>query len=199
MPRLDFWFEFASTYSYLTTTRIEALARTQGVDVTWRPFLLGPIFRAHGWEGSPFNIYPAKGDYMWRDIERLAGRYDVPFRQPGQFPQNSIKAARIAIAAKDEDWFVPYCKAVFEAEYAHGKIISEDEVLAEIVAGLGQDADAWLARTGDQAVKDALKAQTEEAIERGIFGAPAFTVDDELFWGDDRLEQALEWAAGKRS
>ena len=98
-PQLVFWFDFASTYSYLSAMRIEDLARDAGVEIKWMPFLLGPIFQAQGWGNSPFNIYPAKGKYMWRDMERLCAVRGLPFKRPSIFPQNSIRAARVALAA----------------------------------------------------------------------------------------------------
>ena len=97
-PVLQFWFDFASTYSYPAALRIEAAAKAQGVAVEWRPFLLGPVFAAQGWKDSPFNLYPAKGKYMVRDLERICAALDVPFKLPSPFPQNSLLCARIASA-----------------------------------------------------------------------------------------------------
>jgi 2-hydroxychromene-2-carboxylate isomerase len=195
---LDFWFDFASTYSYLSAMRIEAAATARGVEVRWRPFLLGPIFAAQGWTTSPFNIYEAKGRYMWRDMERLAEEGGHALVRPEPFPQNSLKAARLAISANGETWQPSLCRGIFLAEFAEGRDISDDVVLGEIVDDLGQDTGTWLARTQDQAVKDALRAQTEAAMAAGIFGAPSFTVGTELFWGNDRLDQAIAWAAAER-
>ena len=93
---LEFWYEFASTYSYLASARVDAVATAAGVQVEWRPFLLGPIFKEQGWNDSPFNLYPAKGRYMWRDMERLAAGYELPFRKPSVFPRNGLAAARVA-------------------------------------------------------------------------------------------------------
>ena len=98
---VDFWFEFGSTYSYPAAMRIEALAAEQGVRVTWRPFLLGPIFRAQGWDDSPFNIFPSKGRYMWRDLERICADYEIPFRRPSEFPRNGLLATRLACRFAD--------------------------------------------------------------------------------------------------
>jgi 2-hydroxychromene-2-carboxylate isomerase len=192
---LQFWFEFASTYSYPCALRIEDAARAAGVAIEWRPFLLGPIFAAQGWTTSPFNIYEAKGRYMWRDMERLAAKGGHVLVRPDPFPQNSLKAARLAIAADGETWQPSLCRGIFLAEFGEGRNIAEDDVLSEIVDDLGQDTGTWLGRIQDQAVKDRLRAQTEEAVAAGIFGAPSFTVGSELFWGNDRLEQALDLAA----
>ncbi len=116
-PPLDFYLEFASTYSYPAAMRIGALADAAGVAVRWRPFLLGPIFKAQGWDNSPFNIYPAKGRYMWRDLERVCGRLGLPFRRPDPFPQPSLLAARIAHAGLDAGWGEAFCRAVYAAEF----------------------------------------------------------------------------------
>jgi len=195
-PRLEFWYEFASTYSYLSAMRIEALAAAAGVTIVWKPVLLGPIFRAQGWDTSPFNIYPAKGKYMVRDMERLAAARGLPFKLPSPFPQNSLHAARLALIGRTEGWGPAFTRAVYEAEFAGGANISERRVLGGILKRLGLDSEALLARSEAPDNKQRLRQQTEEAQELGIFGAPTFLAKGELFWGDDRLEQALA-AAGK--
>lgn len=194
---MQFWFDFASTYSYVSAMRIETLAARSGVAVEWRPFLLGPIFARQGLDTSPFNVNEAKGRNMWRDMERLCRAQGLAFTRPHPFPQFSLVAARIALAARDEPWQPAFCRGVFEAEFARGEDISVVDVLGGVLAGLGLDRRAWLRTAQDQDIKDALKAQTQEAMDLGIFGAPTFLVGDELFWGNDRLEQALEWAATK--
>ena len=195
-PRLEFWHELASTYSYLSAMRIGALAEAAGVTVIWKPLLLGPIFRAQGWDTSPFNIYPAKGKYMVRDMERLAAARGLPFRLPTPFPQNSLHAARLALIGHAEGWGVAFTHAVYEGEFAGGADIGEKRVLGAILKRLGLDAEALFARSETPENKQRLRQQTEEAQELGIFGSPSFLVGGELFWGDDRLEHALEAAAG---
>jgi 2-hydroxychromene-2-carboxylate isomerase len=195
MPTIDFWYEFASTYSYPTAMRIENMAADGGIDVRWRPFLLGPIFKAFGWNDSPFNIFAAKGRYMWRDLERLCEADGLPLTLPPvRFPQNGLKAARLALVGEAEGWIQAFTRAVFTANYAEQKDISEDAVLRAILVEIGVDADRAMETAGRPAVKEALRAQTDEAAVRGIFGAPSFTVEGELFWGNDRLEAALAWA-----
>ena len=194
--RLEFWYDFASTYSYLSAMRIEALAASAGVEVVWKPLLLGPIFRAQGWDTSPFNLYPAKGRYMVRDMERLAAARGLPFKLPSPFPQNSLHAARLALIGLAEGWGVAFTRAVYEAEFADGANIGDKRVLAGLLTRLGLDAEALLARSETPETKQRLRQQTEEAQELGIFGAPSFLTRGELFWGDDRLEQALAAAAG---
>jgi 2-hydroxychromene-2-carboxylate isomerase len=195
MPTLDFWLEFASTYSYPAAMRIGALAKSAGVSVRWRPFLLGPIFKEQGWATSPFNLYPAKGRYMWRDLERLCGALALPFAQPAEFPQNSVLAARVALVGLTQSWGEDFCRAVYTAEFGAGRNIGESTVIAVILAGLGQDAAAVLEAAQSDMIKAQLRAQTDEARSRGIFGAPSFVAaHGEMFWGNDRLEAALEWA-----
>lgn len=194
---LDFWFEFASTYSYPAAVRIGALAAERGVKLRWRPFLLGPVFKQNGWTTSPFNLYPAKGRYMWRDLARICGAMDLHFAEPPQFPQNTIVAARVALIAFDGGWGEDFTTAVYRAQFGERKNIGETDVVTAIIRALGHDADAVIARAQSDANKLRLREQTDEAIAHGIFGAPSFvTADGELFWGNDRLESALDWAAG---
>ncbi len=194
-PQLDFWFELASTYSYPAAMRIGALAQRRGIHVRWRPFLLGPIFKAQGWLNSPFNIYPAKGRYMWRDLERLCAALDLPFVRPEVFPQNTILASRIALVGLRAGWGEQYCRAVYRAEFGEGRDIGHVEALTDILRALGQDSARVLCHAQSDETKAELRVQTEQAQPLGIFGAPSFiTGDGELFWGNDRLEAALDWA-----
>lgn len=190
-----FWFDFASTYSYVTAMRISALAQTSGLTVRWRPFLLGPIFKAQGWDNSPFNLYPVKGRYMWRDLARICDTLDLPFVQPSPFPQNSVTTARVALVGLRQGWGEDFCRAIFRAEFGEGRDIGEPTTIAATLATLGLDSEAVLEQARTESIKGALRAQTEEAQRLGIFGAPSFvTADGELFWGNDRLEAALSWA-----
>jgi 2-hydroxychromene-2-carboxylate isomerase len=194
-PTLDFWFEFASTYSYPAAMRIGALAEMRGVAVRWRPFLLGPIFKTQGWDNSPFNIYPVKGRYMWRDLERVCAALGLPFVKLDVFPQNALVAARVALVALQQGWGEDFCRAVYAAEFGAGRNIGDNFVIADIINGLGRNPDDVIEQSRMDANKEALRVATEEAQRIGIFGAPSFvTADGELFWGNDRLEAALEWA-----
>ncbi len=194
MGAIDFWFEFASTYSYLSVSRIGAVAEAAGVELRWQPFLLGPIFAAQGWKDSPFNLYPAKGRYMWRDLERLCEGYGLPFRRPSVFPRNGLLAARVACAGEGAAWLPEFVRATFAANFAQDLDIAKPETLAGILQTLGEDADAILADAGTSAVKQKLRDQTEHARELGVFGAPSFVVGEELFWGNDRMGDAIAWA-----
>lgn len=195
---VDFWYEFASTYSYPAAMRVEAAAERAGVELRWRPFLLGPIFGSQGWNDSPFNIYPAKGRYMWRDMARLCEAQGLALKEPVRFPQNGLNAARLALLGADEGWAPGFTRAVYLANFAGQKDISDETVLAEILTGLGLDALEAVARSRTPENKERLKVQTEEAIAKGVFGSPSFTVGDELFWGNDRLDDALIWAKAHR-
>jgi 2-hydroxychromene-2-carboxylate isomerase len=195
MP-FDFFYEFASTYSYLSAMRITPLAAAAGVTVRWRPFLLGPIFKAQGWDTSPFNLYPAKGRYMVRDCEREAARLGLTFRLPEPFPQNSLLASRVALFGLEQGWGEEFSRAAYQAQFAEGRQIGDAQVIGEIVDRLGRDGDAALVRAQDDDIKQELRAVTEEARRLGIFGAPSFIAGGELFWGNDRLEQALRHATG---
>jgi 2-hydroxychromene-2-carboxylate isomerase len=194
---LSFWYEFASTYSYPAAARIEARAAAAGIAVEWRPFLLGPIFARQGWADSPFNIYPAKGRYMWRDLERICAREGLGFRRPSGFPRNSLLAARVALIAADEGWCGDFTRAVYRANFAEDRDIAEPDVIGGILAALGRPAPHILAQAGSPEIKQRLKAQNEEAVALGIFGAPSFVVAGELFWGNDRLDEAIAWAPDK--
>jgi 2-hydroxychromene-2-carboxylate isomerase len=194
-PRLDFWFDFGSTYSYPAALRIQGLAQAAGVEVRYRPFMLGAVFKAQGWETSPFNIYPAKGRYMWRDLERLCHDLGLPLVRPDPFPQNSLLAARVAVAGAGESWIADFCTAVFRAEFGEGRQIAETAVVRDILEALGVAADPLLGSSQIVEIKARLRGETEEAQRLGIFGSPTFVTEDgELFWGNDRLEAALAWA-----
>lgn len=196
-PALDFWFEFASSYSYPAAMRIGTLAGNAGVGVRLRPFLLGPILQAQGWETSPFILYPAKGRYMWRDLERICADLSLPFRRPEPFPQSGLLAARVALSALEQQaaWVADFCRAVYRAEFAEGRRIDQPGTIRDILFALNVDPEKALAAAQTSDIKDKLRAQTAEAQRHGIFGSPTFiTRDGEMFWGNDRLESAIAWA-----
>ena len=193
---IEFWYEFASTYSYPAAMRVERMAEAAGVRVEWRPFLLGPLFHAQqGLTDSPFNAFPVKGQYMWRDMERVCAEEGLPLNHPSQFPRNSLLAVRVAVAGLDEGWTPDFSRKVYEANFVADLDISSPEVLAPLIAEAGGAAEAVLEAAGSEAVKARLKDHVTQAKARGVFGSPSFiTADGELFWGNDRLEQALAWA-----
>lgn len=192
--KIEFWFEFGSTYSYPAAMRIEELASTRGVEILWRPFLLGPIFKAQGWNDSPFNIYPVMGRYMWRDLERICADYKLPFRRPSQFPRNGLLAARVACKFSSEPWIADFVRAIYHANFSEDLDISNPKTVYSCLTSTGEDPNKILMEAQSEELKILLRKQTEEAMELGIFGAPSFLVGHELFWGNDRLEKALSWA-----
>jgi 2-hydroxychromene-2-carboxylate isomerase len=199
MPRvIQFWFEFASTYSYPAAMTLQAGADAAGVSVQWRAFLLGPVFQAQGYTSSPFIQYPAKGRYMWRDIQRLCARLNLPYRQPSSFPRTSVSAARIVAAFSDAPWIGDFVREVYTANFADDKDIADDAVIRTCLQSVGQDADARLTAAAQAPLKNRLRENTEQAHALGIFGAPSYWVDGELFWGNERQADALAWACGER-
>lgn len=195
MSQIEFWFEFASTYSHIAAQLVEAEAATRQVEVVWRPFLLGPIFREQGLSDSPFNLNRVKGDYMWRDVARECERLDVPFRRPGQFPRNGLLAARISTAGEGQDWMPAFVRGVYRANFVEDLDISNVAVLEQALIEAGApDPGMILEDAGSDGVKRKLRHRTDEAMQLGIFGAPSFRVGKELFWGGDRLQQALDLA-----
>ena len=194
---LEFWFEFASTYSYPAALRVEDVARARGVDLAWRPFLLGPIFREQGWNDSPFNLYPAKGRYMWRDLERICAGLGFPFRRPTRFPRQSLVAARVACRCAGEPWLPGFVRSIYRANFAEDLEIGEPRVVADRLDALGLPGAKLIDEAQSPESKETLRAQTERAVGLGLFGAPSFVAGGELFWGNDRLEAAVAWAAGE--
>ncbi|MEX0367800.1 MAG: 2-hydroxychromene-2-carboxylate isomerase [Ruegeria sp.] len=193
---VEFWFEFASTYSYLAAARVEAACAAAAVPLVWRPFLLGPVFGAQGMSDSPFNIYPVKGAYMWADMARCCADLNLPFAKPSSFPRGSLLAARVAAVHADADWIGGFVRAVYHANFAEDRDISDDAEIAAVLTQVGQDAASVIAAATTVEGKAVLRAATEEALDRGIFGAPSFVVDGTLFWGNDRMDQALRHAQG---
>lgn len=191
--QVDFWFEFGSTYSYPAAMRVEGEARARGITLGWRPFLLGPIFKSQGWLDSPFNIYPVKGRYMWRDMERICAEQGIALRQPSRFPRNGLLASRVVARFEDQPWIGDFVRGIYRANFADDREISEPAVVASVLESVGQSA-SLLAEADSEQAKAKLRARTEEAIALGIFGAPSLIANGELFWGNDRLENALDWA-----
>ena len=199
MRTVEFWYEFASTYSYLAAARIENVAAStarEDVTVSWEPFLLGPIFKQHGWDDSPFNVYPIKGRYMWRDVERLCERYGIPFNRPSSFPRNGLLAARVACLAQAEarPWLPEFTRIVYRANFAEDREIADPKEIGSMLDCLGVPGSETIERAQTDENKQRLRVQTARAASQGIFGAPSFVIDEELFWGNDRLEDALNWA-----
>ena len=178
--------------------RIERLAQERGVRLSWNTFLLSRIFRAQGWNDSPFNLYPLKGRYMWRDLERICEAQRLPFRRPSQFPRNGLLASRIACRFSKDTWTAAFVRAVYQANFGEDRDIADRPVIADCLRSVNQDAQAVLDGASSVETKTMLTEQTERAVDLGIFGAPSFIADQELFWGNDRLEEALNWCQRRR-
>jgi 2-hydroxychromene-2-carboxylate isomerase len=191
MATLEFFYDFVSPYSYLASTRVEAVAARAGATIRWRPFLLGGVFKATENHAPIEN--PAKGRHMWVDLERWARRLGVPFKRPDPFPYSSILALRAAFAAEAAGTLVPYTHAVYRAAWGEGRDVASPEALAAVLTAAGLDGPGLVAAAPGH--KEALMKQTQSAIDRGAFGAPACFVGEQLFIGNDRLdfvEEALK-------
>ena len=191
---IEFFWDAASSYTYLASTQIEALAQRCEARLVWKPFLLGKVFEATG-NKPPVGV-PAKGKHLFVDMRRWSKLYGIPFQFPKVFPVNSVAALRIACALPEAQHAL-WAKAVLRRYWGLGEDVSQPAVLKAVAAELQLDGEKLLAQTQEQAIKDQLRTHTEEAVKRGVFGAPAFFVDEELFWGNDRLVLLEEFLNGK--
>jgi 2-hydroxychromene-2-carboxylate isomerase len=182
---IDFYFDYGSPTSYLAYTQIAAIAKRTGAALNYRPILLGGVFQAAG-NRSPVEV-AAKGKWMAADIEFFARRYGVPYRWNPHFPIDTLPLMRGAMFAQREGFLVPYSDVVFTAMWAEGANIGDPKVIGEVLSAGGLDTQRIFAATQEQAIKDALKAATEQAVARGVFGAPTFFVGERMFFGQDRM------------
>ena len=194
---IEFWFDFASNYSYLSVMRIEAQAAAHQVRVRWRPFLLGPVLQALGYENSPFVVHKEKGEYVWKDMVRQCRKYAVPWRKPSVFPRRALLALRVATLGANEPWIGAFCRHVMQLNFSQDREVDSPEVVGEVLEQLGLPAQQIISAALTEANKLKLREQTEQARARGMFGAPTFFVGTEMFWGNDRLDDALAYAAGE--
>jgi 2-hydroxychromene-2-carboxylate isomerase len=193
---IDFYFDFSSPYGYLASEKIEALAARHGRSVDWHPIMLGVIFKQTG--AAPLTMIPLKGDYSRRDMARSARFHGVAaFRMPSKFPIPSQAPARIVLWQKQRDAALAakLIHALYRAFFVDDIDISAPDSAVAIAAKCGVDAGAARVAVDDPAIKDALKQENEQAIARGVFGSPFIVVDEEPFWGLDRLDQAERWLA----
>jgi 2-hydroxychromene-2-carboxylate isomerase len=193
---IEFWFDFGSPTTYLAQTQLPRLARETGAQLIYKPMLLGGVFKATG-NASPVSV-PAKGRWMNRDIARWAARYGVPLAFNPHFPINTLTLMRGATGLQmrqSPDAFTRYVDAVFDAMWVQPRNLGDAGEVAAVLAKAGVDAEAFAALTADPEVKAALVAQTEQAVARGVFGAPTCFVGDEMFFGQDRLEFVREAAS----
>lgn len=189
---VEYYFDFGSPAAYLASTQLPALSAETGATVLWRPMLLGGVFVATG-NASPANV-PAKGRYIFRDFARFAQRYAVPLTVNPFFPINTITLMRIAVGLqlRADPRFMEYCSAMFRAVWVDAQNMNDPATVASVLQAGGFDAPALLALASEQVVKDKLKAETELAVSRGVFGAPTFFVGEQMFWGQDRLDFVRE-------
>jgi 2-hydroxychromene-2-carboxylate isomerase len=185
---VEFFFDFGSPASYLAWTQLPKIAAAAGAQIVWKPMLLGGVFKATG-NTSPVMV-AAKGKWMMGDLARFAGRYGVPLKMPPNFPVNTLAMMRGAVGMqmRQPADFERYVKAMYEAMFAKGLNMGDPDVVTGVLTANGFDAAAFAALTADPAVKQGLVANTEEAVARGVFGAPTMFVGDEMHFGQDRLD-----------
>jgi 2-hydroxychromene-2-carboxylate isomerase len=193
--QIEIWFEFGSPYSYPSVMRIEDEAARRGLHVAWRPLALGPIFKSLGWQGSPFLEQPQKMAYMWRDLERVCAQAGLPWKKPSVFPRGCLLPLRVATLAQHEPWVGEFCRAIMLRHFGEDRAIDDAQLVGDVLLALGVEPGDAIATAQSEPVKQALRAQTERGRQLGIFGGPTFFAAGEMFWGNDRLEDALDWAA----
>jgi len=196
MPNpIEFYFDFSSPYSYLASEKIEALAARHGRRVQYKPILLGAAFQVAG--TRPLVDIPLKGEYSKRDLVRSARFEGVPFALPQPFPVATVGAARAHLWLSDRDpaRAQAFVHAAFRAYFAQGRNIAQSDVLEQVLREVGADPTEVLPAIQQPAIKERLRAQVDEALARGVFGAPFMFVDGEPFWGHDRMPQVERWLA----
>jgi 2-hydroxychromene-2-carboxylate isomerase len=190
--QIDFWFTIGSTYTYLSVSRLADVARSTGITFRWRPFHLLIILQEM--KHVPFADKPNKSAYMWRDIERRAAMHGIPAKLPAPYPaQQSVVANQVATVGMREGWGTDFVRAAYRRWFQLGQETGSEPNVSESLRDIGQDPRRVLASANAEETKIALVAETDAARELGIFGSPTFAVDRELFWGDDRLEDAIGW------
>ncbi|HEY6896464.1 MAG TPA: 2-hydroxychromene-2-carboxylate isomerase [Rhodocyclaceae bacterium] len=194
-PPIEFWFDYSSNYSYLSVMRIDDAAARSGVTVQWKPFLLGPIFRSFGMAGPSALVRPPMAEYIWKDIARQAAKYLLPLARPSTFPRSAVLPLRVALLGAEQPWISEFSKRIMLLNFARDMAIDDSAVVSQVLHDLGLPAAEIIEQATTAANKLALREQTEAARLRGIFGAPTFFVGEEMFWGNDRLDDALEFAA----
>jgi 2-hydroxychromene-2-carboxylate isomerase len=193
-PTVELWFDFGSNYSYLTVMRIEEVACRYGAAVVWKPFLLGPIFESFGWSTSPFVLQEQKGAYMWKDMVRQCDKYALPWMKPSHFPRRALLPLRVALLGANEPWIAEFSRRVMQLNFVADREIDTPDAVGEVLESLGLPTNEILSAAQSSDNKQRLRGQTEEAQGRGVFGAPSMFVGTEMFWGNDRLEDALSYA-----
>lgn len=193
MTEIDFWYSIGSTYSYLTVMRLPEIAKATGATFRWRPFNVRQIMIEQN--NIPFKDKPVKTAYMWRDIERRAAHHDLSPAIPAPYPLPDLPFAnQVAILGAEEGWVEDYTRATYRRWFEAGQPAGEHPNLTDSLREIGQDPVRVIELARSDRILAALSAATEEAKTLGIFGSPTFAVGGEIFWGDDRLEDAVAWA-----
>lgn len=189
---VEFFFDFGSPTTYLAWTQLPRICAEAGAELIYRPMLLGGVFQATG-NASPIEV-PAKGKHVMLDLQRFAKRYGVPMAFNPHFPINTLGLMRgaVAVQLRQPERFADYVKTIFQAMWVDAQNLGDPAVLGKVLAAGGFDPQALLALSGEQEIKDALKATTDEAVKRGAFGAPIMFVGDQMFFGQDRLDFVSE-------
>ena len=189
---IDFWFSTGSTYSFLTVSRLQQVEATTGVRFNWRPFNVRALMREQ--QNVPFATKPIKRGYMWRDIERRAAMYGLEAKVPAPYPLQEFDLAnRVVLLGLEEGWGRPYVVATYRRWFVDGQEPGLEPNLSASLAEVGQDPARVVSLAQGERIGEAYGAATDEARRLGVLGAPTFAVDGELFWGDDRLDDALAW------
>lgn len=191
---VEFWFEYGSVYSYLSVMRIEFEAQRRDIKFIWKPFLLGAIFQSVGFKTSPFIEQVDKRSYVLQDMPRQCKKYGLKWSEPSTFPRSGLLPLRVALLGIDEPWIGEFSRRVMELNYVFDKDINEPEILAPILSDIGLSASKVLEQAKAESTKILLRKQTEQARINRIFGAPTFLIGKEMFWGNDRLDDAFQFA-----
>ena len=190
---IDFYFDFSSPYGYLAALKVAEIEAGTGLRVDWHPILLGVIFKITG--QSPLMTQPVRGAYFIRDMERCARRQGVPmlWPDPCPFPSQTVCRAFYCLKDQDPDQAVAFARSVYTSAFGEGRNVLDRDVLARLLTTVGAEADSIMAAITTDEVKEKLKAATQAAVDRGVFGSPSFMVGPELFWGHDRIDHLIDW------
>lgn len=197
MKDIDFWFSIGSTYSYLTVMRLPDIEKAHELKIRWRPFDVRHVMIEQN--NIPFKDKPVKSAYMWRDIERRAQIYGLSPKLPGPYPlPGLVLANQVATLGVQEGWVEEYTRATYSRWFEGGEPAGEEPNISASLREIGRDPTSVLDTAQSKPITNALSKATDEAMKLGVFGSPTFVVEGEVFWGDDRLEDAVAWAEGKR-
>jgi 2-hydroxychromene-2-carboxylate isomerase len=191
-PTIDFWISIGSTYSYLSVMRIEEIAKAKGIEFRWRSFSVRSIMIEQN--NVPFRGKPVKMNYMWRDIERRAQLYALPARLPAPYPLSEFDLAnKVAIVGEGTAWSKAYIKATYRRWFQNGEEAGSEPNLSDSLREVGQQPESIIEEARTDRIEKRYQEATREAKSLGVFGSPTFVVNGDIFWGDDRLDDAISW------